>query len=186
MRVLSLILLACGALGAQSLYVDGADPYAAKRRFLVGDLIQLSVDENMIADRQSNQAVTRQTGINGGVTGSIISGSGMSANVSLGTSGNNTGSTHKSDQLSTVVTVRVEKIREDGALDVKGDRLVDLDGEEEHLTVVGVLRPEDVALDSSASSQRLYGEQLHLEAKGIAAKGGKLGWLHWMLGWAGL
>jgi flagellar L-ring protein precursor FlgH len=179
------LLLISAPLAAQTLYVEGADPYAAKRRFRPGDLIMLSVDETMIADRQDNQAVTKQTGLNTAISmGDGTAGTNIQGSV--GTSGQNAGSTHKSNQFATVVTVRVEKLRDDGGLEVRGERMVDLDGEEEKLTLSGVLRPEDVSLDNSASSLRLYGEQLHLEGKGTAARGGRLGWIHWLLSWVGL
>jgi flagellar L-ring protein precursor FlgH len=179
-----LFLLPAG-LAAQSLYVDGADPYAAKRRFRPGDLIQLSVSESFTADRQSGQVVSRVSGLNAAVsTGSATGGIQASANV--GTNGTNSGSTQESDQLITVVTVRVESLRDDGGLEVKGERLVDLGGEEEKLSLTGVLRPEDIGLDMTATSQRLYDEQLHLSGKGTAWKGGHLGWLHSLLAWVGL
>jgi flagellar L-ring protein precursor FlgH len=181
----AILCLLHASLAAQSLYMDGADPYAAKRRFRPGDLIQLTIDEAMVADRQDNQAVSRQAGLNAALSmGSTSAGTNITG--SLGTSGTNSGSTHKSNQFTTTVTVRVEKLREDGGLEVSGMRLVDLDGEEEKLSVSGVLRPEDVALDSSASSTRLANEEVHLEGKGTAARGGKLGWIHWLLSWVGL
>jgi len=186
-RAVALALALWPAAGsAQSLYVDGADPYAARRRFAVGDLIQMTIDDTMSADRESQMAVNKQTSLTAGFNANSNTGSGINAQASLGTSGTGSGSTKKSDQLSATLTVRIEAIRPDGALEVKGERLVDLDGEEQRLTLHGLLRPEDVALDRTASSQRLAQSELHLESKGTAARGGSLGWFHWLLSWIGI
>ena len=171
---------------AQSLYPQGADPYAARRRFEVGDLIQMSIDENLTADRESQMAVNKQAGFNAGFNANANAGSGVAMQASLGTSGSGSGSTKKSDQLLATITVRVESINPDGTLEVKGEHLVDLDGEEQRLTLSGMLRPEDVGLDRTASSQRMANAELHLANKGTAARGGTLGWLHWLFSWIGL
>jgi flagellar L-ring protein precursor FlgH len=176
----------CGRPQAQSLYVAGADPYAARRRFEVGDLIQVSIDETISADRESQQAVSKQAAFNAGFNANAASGPGVAMQASLGTSGSGSGSTKKSDQLTGTITVRVEAIQPDGTLSVKGEHVVDLDGEDQRLTLSGLLRPEDVGLDRTASSQRMAQAELHLVNKGTAARGGTLGWLHWLFSWMGL
>jgi flagellar L-ring protein precursor FlgH len=177
-------LAACASAGAQSLYVEGADPYSAVRHFAVGDMIQVSIDENLTADRESQQAVNKQASLNAGITSQ--NGSGQTTQISLGQSGSGSGSTKKSDQFMGTITCRVDAIQADGTLALKGEQLVDLDGETQKLTLTGLLKPEDVALDRSADSQRLAQVEMHLTNKGIAARGGQLGWLNWILSWIGL
>lgn len=182
----TLLLFLPLAAAAQTLYVEGADPYSARRRFAPGDLIQVSIDENLTADRESQMAVNKQASVSAGASGSILGASGLSAQGNLAQSGSGSGSTRKTDQLLATLTVRVEKVLDNGGLQVKGERLLDLDGEEQKLTLSGVLMPEDVTLDRTALSSRLANGDLHLSSKGTAARGGTLGWLHWLLSWVGL
>jgi flagellar L-ring protein precursor FlgH len=101
-------------------------------------------------------------------------------------SGRGSGSTRRDDRLAGVITARVQAIREDGGLELKGERAVDIDGELQRLTLKGVLRPEDVALDGSALSSRLAEAELKLNNSGSIARAGRLGWLQWILSWLGL
>jgi flagellar L-ring protein precursor FlgH len=161
----------------QSLYVDGADPYAAKRRFLVGDLIQVSIDETLNADRESQQAVNKHATLS--TETEAKGGASVSGHANLTQDGGGAGSTRRSDQLQAVLTVRIDAIEPDGTLEVEGQRMVDLDGEAQRLTLSGLLRPEDVALDRTASSQRLAKADLRVESHGTP-RGSTKGWTRWL------
>ncbi len=182
----ALLAVLTAAAQAQSLYVDGADPYAASRHFRVGDLIEIRIDENLSADRNAQQNVSKSMSLNAGFSPNQNLSPGTLAQVSLGQSGSGAGSTVRSDQMVATITVMVTAIQPDGSLQVKGNQTVDLDGEVQKLTLSGLLQPEDVGLDRTADSQRLGDVQMTLSEKGTASRGGTLGWLQWLLSFIGL
>jgi len=157
------VLLLCLALGAVPVdLVAQAAPvldyawFADGRRFTIGDIITVVVDEYTAAsaDRVTSAQENRRMDGGGGARGG-----GMVAEGTFGTFlGNESlrrGRDARQDRLNSEVSVRVMDVEAGGALRVEGTKLVTIDDHEQEVTVRGVIRPQDITAMNTIQSWRI-------------------------------
>ncbi|MCA9729096.1 MAG: flagellar basal body L-ring protein FlgH, partial [Candidatus Eisenbacteria bacterium] len=124
--------------------------YTNRKAMAIGDLITVVVTESSSGSNRSSLATSKEHKLN--VAGGPGSGPldfiplfGVDSNAKNELKGS--GQVSVSGQLSTTLTVEVREIRSNGYLVVEGSRLIDLNGEQEMVTLHGVARPEDIRSD---------------------------------------
>jgi flagellar L-ring protein precursor FlgH len=192
MAVSLLLTFAAAQLGAQA-SGSAARPDSAKaapavrninwtsdrRTFVVGDIIQVMVDEYALAqatkDNTNSASRSRRMGVDvsppsmpggesalGNIAGSVETGdAGQSSQR-----GNASRDTRYVGQLA----VRVVRVTPEGLLEVKGTKTIDVDKNKATLTISGFLRPIDIRSRDAVGSEALADAQISYTAKGSLGK----------------
>lgn len=190
LAVTALLTLAAASLGAQApARPDStkADAVPARnlnwtsdrRSFVVGDIIQVMVDEYALAratkDNTNSASRNRRMGVDiappsmpggesamGDISGSVQTGDAGSSSQR----GNATRDTRYVGQLA----VRVVRVTPEGLLEVKGTKTIDVDKNKATLTLSGFLRPIDIGSRDAVGSDVLADAQISYSAKGSLGK----------------
>lgn len=183
---LALLLVGPGGMtgvGAQDIgwLTDG-------RRFGVGDIITIVVDEltTASADRATSALEDRRSDVGGGFRSSGGLGSGgqdVDFGTLLGNRSAQRGRDVRQDRMSSEVSVRVTGVEPNGTLRVEGTKSVVIDRHEQDVTVRGVLRPQDISSRNTVESWRVADAEILYETDGSLGRADKslimrlLGWV---------
>lgn len=184
----SLLVLLAGSLQAKSLWNTGqqtnyADPVAIE----AGDLLTIEVSEQTqgqtenTREREKTVEMGGQAGITG--AGSTIFHDILSYIPLFGpqVSGESVYESERTSDafgsLTTTMTVRVETVRQDGILELRGTRRVKIDDEIQMLEFSGLARQEDVRPDNTIPSHRIANADIAYEGKLGLAEGEARGYL---------
>lgn len=153
------------------------------RRFLVGDIITVVVDEFTAAsaDRSTSAIEDRRT--DAGAGGRLnTSGGDLVVGTFLGNESLQRGRDYRQDRLNSEVSVRVTDVEPNGALRVEGRKMLTIDEHEQEVMVRGVIRPQDITSDNTVESWRVAEVEVMYTTDGSLAKADK-GILGRLLGW---
>jgi flagellar L-ring protein precursor FlgH len=92
------------------------------------------------------------------------------------------GNTQRTDQLTTRITVEIIDIKPNGTLTLKGRKTIKTDDEEQHLTLTGTCRAEDVGPDNTILSTKVHDLNIDAQSKGSVKDATQRGWLDKLLG----
>lgn len=141
------------------------------RRFAVGDIITVMVDEFTAAsaDRRTDALEDRST--DAGValrTGSTTAGGDLGS--FLGHQSTQRGRDVRQDRLNSEVTVRVTEVEDNGALRIEGTKTLIIDDHEQEVTVRGVIRPQDITSQNTIDSWRVADAEVLYATEGELGK----------------
>ncbi len=91
--------------------------------------------------------------------------------------------TSRTGTLAANITARVTAVDANGNLYVQGDKIVAVNGEDQHIILSGTVRPEDIAVDNSVSSNRLADARISLAGVGPLGDKQVTPFLHRALDW---
>lgn len=91
------------------------------------------------------------------------------------------GATNRKTTLSTTVTARVVDVLPNGNLVVEGNREVLINGENQVVTIAGVVRPKDISATNTIASSSIANLQVDVQGKGLVTQNLKPGWLYRLL-----
>jgi flagellar L-ring protein precursor FlgH len=157
---------------------------ADRREYQVGDVITILVtDATLATATKSQNGSDQQTRKNGlditppkiGTTALPTLDATMSMNKT--SSSAQSGDAKRNLSFRGDISVRVIAVDKTGLLQVKGLKVVDVDKNKQTLNLAGWLRPEDVAPDNTAQSDRIADAQLTYQLSGDLGKtrGGVVG-----------
>jgi flagellar L-ring protein precursor FlgH len=93
------------------------------------------------------------------------------------------GETKRSGSLTASITVRVDAVDYNGNLHVRGDKVVSVNREQEHIVLTGVVRPEDIASDNSVLSSRLADARIDYYGRGVVGDKQNVPLVHRLYDW---
>jgi flagellar L-ring protein precursor FlgH len=147
-----------------------ADPYADYKARAVGDTVSIQIVESTTIAQSGNVATERDFSHTSGIT--AIAGQSpsflnplLAANSSTKLTG--TGATSSQSSLNTVLTGLVVAVLPNGLLVVEARRQVMANQQHENVTLLGVVRPADIASNNSVFSYQLFDLQLEVMGKGV-------------------
>jgi flagellar L-ring protein precursor FlgH len=160
--------------------------YTNRKAMQIGDLITVIVTESASGSNRSSLSTSKEhkVDIEGGPGAGpfdFIPLFNLESNAKNELDGS--GQVSVSGQLSTTLTVQVREIRPDGCLLVEGSRYIELNGEDEQVTLSGVARPEDIRSDNTILSTRLAEVMIHYTGKGAGKSASRPGILQRVLSW---
>lgn len=141
------------------------------RRFAVGDIITVMVDEYTAAsaDRQTDALEDRSTDAGATLrTGSTTAGGDLGS--FLGHQSTQRGRDIRQDRLNSEVTVRVTEVEGSGALRIEGTKTLIIDDHEQEVTVRGVIRPQDITSRNTIDSWRVADAEVLYATEGELGK----------------
>lgn len=145
------------------------DLYRNRKAAEVGDIVTILINESASAGSQAQTKTEEGAQQNG----SVNSGTGIFKWIdafSLGTNSSNNfegkGSTSRQGSLKARMSATVVEKLPNGVLRVSGTREVVVNQEKQHLTLTGLVRPEDVRADNTVYSSLLAEARITFDGKG--------------------
>lgn len=174
-----------------SLWVD---TYASRlynnlhRASSVGDMVTIMIEEEAQGTKSAETKLDRKSKHHFGVAGlfGIINQitnkiSGLDPDNIIDTDHNSKhdgkGETKRKGQLQAALTARVVKVLKNGDLQIRGQKNIKVNGEEQALLLEGFIRPYDIASDNSILSTYIADARITFNGFGVVADQQKPGWL---------
>ncbi len=95
----------------------------------------------------------------------------------------NEGKTARSGSITSQMAVRVVGVQPNGDLVIEGTRVLGINNDKEMLVLTGIVRPQDISPQNTVYSYQIADAQITYRGKGIAANGGRPGWIMRFLNW---
>lgn len=150
-----------------------------RRTYAVGDIIKVDVDEYALAtaNKDDNNEASRGRKMDMGIKppspGGAASAMGPidgSIQTSDRGSSRRRGDARRGTRYLGEIPVRVVSITPEGLLQVKGQKVVDVDGNKQEMMLSGLVRPQDVSSRDVVSSESVADAQISYKSKGSLGK----------------
>ncbi|WP_448583417.1 flagellar basal body L-ring protein FlgH [Thermocrinis sp.] len=157
------------------------DLYSENRASKVGDVIYVQIVESINAV----ESVANQTGRSASFKESVASLFGISKSTldeltAQGSGQFNTqarGKVQQSGVLTTKLAGRVVKVYPNGTLLIEAKKSFYMNNAEREVFLRGVVRPQDIDLSNTITSDKIANLEVFIDGKGFLADGGSPGWL---------
>jgi flagellar L-ring protein FlgH len=167
-----------GAGTPGSLWIDNgrlADMVADYKASRVGDLVTISINQNLSSTNAGNVATNRAFSASSGITalGGHIKTSGVANLFSPSSTQTLTGKAAASSttSLSTVLTGRVAALLPGGTLVVEAERQIMMNDQRETVILRGLVRPGDLDATNTVTSNSVGDLEVEVKGKGIISEG---------------
>ena len=171
---LVLTFLLVPAVHAESLWNDRS-MFADRRAQAVGDILTIVISENFSATRtgdtsnKKNSSGTAKAGI-GSFLGWITEHS-----YAMGDDYSSSGSMKNSNNVSARMTATVTAVQPNGNLVIKGTQSIKQNNDEQIISLVGTIRPDDISTNNTVASSAMADAQIFVNGKGPLAQKQKQG-----------
>jgi flagellar L-ring protein precursor FlgH len=176
---------------------ERADNYLALdvRAHFPGDLLTVIVSERSTGSKDANTEAGARSSISAsvedffGIPSSKVrflpKGFNPTSIVKAETARDSVGEaeTSRSGTLSASITVRVDAVDAAGNLHVRGDKVVSVNREQEHIVLFGTVRPEDIAPDNSVLSSRIADARIDYYGRGVVGDKQNVPLTHRLFDW---
>ena len=167
---------------AGSLYdANEYHPLAADNKaWRVGDNLTVLVIENAQASASANTSTNKEGSLSGNLKSTNSNHTGL---LDLTEDFKGGGTVTRTGKLLAQVTVSVQAIQPNGDLDVKGEQLIELNNEKQHIALEGRIRPQDIANDNTVPSTRVSNTRISYVGQGVLGEKQRPGILTRFLTW---
>jgi flagellar L-ring protein precursor FlgH len=141
----------------------------------VGDVLTVVVQETASASSSADLHTQRNFSLSG--QASANKHGPYSAAISTGSQSDGTGSTDRSGRLLAQLSVRVLEVNPNGDLVVSGKQSLQINGEQQLITLNGLVRARDIGPDNTVLSSRIADARIQFAGRGFVASQSKPGWL---------
>ncbi len=163
----------------RSLFAD----YKANR---VGDAITILVVESSQASNQAEKSAGRSSDVGLSANGQV--GDNGIPEVDFGISSGNdfrgSGSTRTTGMVKTRISATIDSVYANGNLRIHGNRRIVINGEEQEVSISGIVRSLDIAGDNTVYSYNISDAEIVFEGSGLISRSQNPGWLtkifHWL------
>jgi flagellar L-ring protein precursor FlgH len=174
--------VACGQDMRQNV---GRSLFADQKATRVGDAVTVLVVESSSASNDAQTSAERESNISFSAAGQA--GTSTLPDVSLGVGSGNSfkgqGATSSRGSLRAKISARVDSVLANGNLVINGKRTIIINGEEQVITLAGIVRPSDIQADNSVYSYNISDAQIAFEGSGIVSRAQGPGWITKLLHW---
>ncbi len=164
-----------------SLFNDayGMSLYGDKKAMRTGDIITVVLAEETQGSKssQSSSSKSSEAGLNAPVIAGGAPIEALSATIQGERNFSGRGDADQSNSLSGNISVTVSEVLPNGVLRVRGEKWITLNTGAEFIRIQGMLRPEDINLDNTVSSQKLADARISYSGAGGLASASQPGWL---------
>jgi len=180
-RYLAITLLSLGSVDAQnapgSIYSESgrySDLGSDLRARRVGDTITILVSDRLNATSQGASASSRKSSANSNISSLLGKPSPVGALANLATlTGESkldgSGSTNRSNVLTTTVSGRVVEVLPNGDLSIEAIKQVGVNSEKHQIAIRGIVRWNDLSLNNQVRSDRISMMNIQLNGKGLVS-----------------
>ncbi len=167
-----------GASTPGSLWTDGgrlANMVADYKASRVGDLVTISISQNLSASSAGNVSTNRNMSASSGITalGGHIKTSGVQSLFSPNSTQTLSGKAQATSQtsLSTTLTGRVAAVLPTGTLVVEAERQIAMNNQSETVILRGLVRPGDLDAANIVASNQVGDLEVEVKGKGVISEG---------------
>jgi flagellar L-ring protein precursor FlgH len=170
---------------AESLYDERSfrSPVADRKARRPGDSLTVLVFESASATTIADTTTDKTGGISLSVKAPSVE---QSAVASLSDDFSGGGRIQRSGKVLAQLTVTVESVELNGELNVKGDQLIEVNGEKQSIKLEGRVRPADISDINTVASNRLANARISYIGEGILGEKQRAGLMTRILTWLGL
>lgn len=161
-----------------SLWTDSgrlADMVADYKASRIGDLVTISVAQNLSASSTGNVSSNRAFSANSGITAlpGQLKTTGVASLFSPNSTQSLTGKAQATSQtsLSTVLTGRVAAVLASGTLVVEAERQITMNNQHETVILRGLVRPGDLDASNTVTSNSVGDLEVEVKGKGVISEG---------------
>jgi flagellar L-ring protein FlgH len=152
-----------------------ADMVADYKASRVGDLVTISVAQNLSANNADNISTNRAFSATSGITAlpGQLKTAGVANLFSPSSTEVLTGKSAASSQtsLTTILTGRVAAVLPTGTLVVEAERQITMDNQKETVILRGLVRPGDLDATNTITSNQVGDLEVEVKGKGVTAEG---------------
>lgn len=170
---LCVVLPVIPSVSAASLWSDtgtNGSMYSERKAHAVGDMITIVINENSSANRVGSAANSKSTST------SMDAGTGIFHGIAAASAANAdqfsaAGSIVNTNIVTGKMTAQVIEVKPNGNLVISGTQSIKQNGEEQKITVSGIIRVEDIATDNTVQSSAIGDAKIKVDGNGpIAGK----------------
>jgi flagellar L-ring protein precursor FlgH len=146
-----------------------------RRDFKVGDIITIIVDEHTIASADMTNSDESGRSSDAGTGGSLTTAGGRSGGDvvfrgRLNNASSVRGQARRRDVLTTEISARVTEVDANGVMRIEGTRSISIDKAQQSVTIIGMVRAQDITSRNLVESWRLANAELIYASTGDLGK----------------
>ncbi len=160
--------------------------FADQKANKIGDAITIIVVESSQASNNAEKSAGRKSDLGLNLSGDVGKEPIPNVDVSLGTKNDfeGSGSTRTSGMVRTKISATIDSVLSNGNLLVSGNRKITINGEDQIVSIKGIVRTSDIMADNSVLSYNLSDAEIIFEGTGLIRDAQQPGWLtkffHWI------
>jgi len=171
---------------AGSIWRENEGLFSDRRAKKLNDIVTVRIVESSKASRKAATSTGRDTEMSGGVSSLFGLEGGFSnhrfnpgnmVDLSAGKSFKGSGATERSGDLTGTITAVVKEVYPNGLMRIEGRRVVTVNAEDQYLTLSGLVRHDDIAIDNSIFSTKIADAVIEYSGEGVIGREQKPGWL---------
>lgn len=173
--------------------VHSSNLYSDVKARQVGDIVTINIVESAKASKNAETNTERNSGLNANWTGlfELISKGwklhkmpiGASHQIDFSNQFDGKGETTRSSYMSAYITARVIHVFPNGNLLVRGSRQIQVNHENQYISLQGIIRPEDISTNNVILSTYIAEAVIELNGYGAISDKQSPGWLVKILDW---
>jgi flagellar L-ring protein precursor FlgH len=180
-------VLFCAMLPAQDMRQNyNRSLFSDQKANRIGDAVTILVVEASSASNDSRTETSRGSDISLASAGKSGSTTLLDVGASIGT-GNSfkgAGSTESKGSVRAKISARVDSLFSNGDLWISGNRTISINGEDQIVSISGIVRPSDIQADNSVYSYSISDANIVFKGKGMTNDSQQPGWItrffHWI------
>ncbi|MDK9698969.1 MAG: flagellar basal body L-ring protein FlgH [bacterium] len=163
-----------------------ASPYSDVRSRQVGGILTVLIMEYSEASNEAGTNTNNDTKTNlqfnpAGALAKSLQGAGLDMPLKHESKG--TGETMRRGKITGKLSVQITNIDESGNLVIEGNRIMDVNGDKQTMTLTGKIRPQDIRSDNTVYSYDIAGAELVVSGKGVLQNAARPGFLTKFFSW---
>lgn len=167
---------------------DSASPYSPQKAYKLGDIINVIILENSAAKNSATTKTNVNDNLSAKLTHTIqklapIIGTNTSVVGQLQNQYTGDGSTVRGNNVTARIAAWVVDVLPNGNLAIKGRHRVNVNNEEQDITITGTVRPKDIAGSNTVYSYQVADAQLTVSGSGTVSDASEPGWLTRIFNW---
>jgi flagellar L-ring protein FlgH len=179
------LALVCSAVAQDMRNNVGRSLFADPKASRIGDAVMVLVVETSSATNDASTASDRGSDVSLDASGNV--GDSKIPDIALGVKTNNsfkgTGATSRGGSVRARISARVDSVLANGDLMITGHRVIIVNGEEQRITLSGLVRPPDILADNSVYSYNIAEARIAFEGDGVVTNAQGPGWITKLLHW---
>jgi len=182
-----LLLLFTVVISAQDMRKNSFNSlFSDEKANQIGDAITIVVVESSQATNDARTATSRDSEIGANFSGDALGNPLPGGSLDLGTVSDfeGRGATSSRGSFKTKISATIDTVFANGNLRITGKRKISINGEEQLISISGIVRPSDIQADNSVLSYNISDAEIILEGSGQIDRVQSPGWVtklfHWL------
>ncbi len=186
-KLIILFLLFFITLSAQDMRKNSFNSlFSDEKANQIGDAITIVVVESSQATNDARTATSRDSEIGASFSGDVLNSPLPGGAMDLGTNSDfeGRGATSSRGTFKTKISATIDTVFANGNMRITGKRKISINGEEQLISIRGIVRPSDIQADNSVLSYNISEAEIILEGSGQIDRVQSPGWVtklfHWL------